>query len=62
MDPEFIGEMREFKRAVLEDLKEIKADVKSNSQWRWKVAGIAAATSTLISVLFGAFKLWEMSK
>jgi hypothetical protein len=36
---ELIGELREFKRATLEELREIKRDIKALNEFRWKLTG-----------------------
>lgn len=38
-----IGELKEFKRATLEELKSLRTEVKTLSEFRWKAAGVVAA-------------------
>lgn len=45
--PEFIGEIREFKRIVLGELSEIKKDIKSLNEFKWKILGIASLVGML---------------
>lgn len=45
-----LGELKEFKRSTIEELKEIREELKGLSQFRWKVAGS-------LSVLFAMAEL-----
>lgn len=46
---EFIGEFREFKERTLEDLKDIKGDIKSLLIFKWKMVGGMAVLSVIVS-------------
>lgn len=50
MNDEFFGEMKEFKRVVLEDLREIKKDVKLLNNFKWRVASGAAVLCFLLTI------------
>ena len=47
---EFMGEIREFKRATLTELHGIKKDVKALNKIHWKVAGGTAAVMLLLTI------------
>jgi hypothetical protein len=51
MDKLLLGELREFKRVMVEEMKEIKRDVKSLMHFRWKVIGIASLASFLATAI-----------
>lgn len=49
-----IGELKEFKRVTIEEIKALKEDVKALSQWRWRVAGgltVVIALAELVNVV-----------
>jgi hypothetical protein len=47
---EFIGEMRQFKRTVESDLKEIKTDIKSLNGFKWRAAGGSALLVLILTI------------
>lgn len=47
---QIIGELKEFKRATLSELREIKGDIKSLKKFRWMSAGRNALAIFLISL------------
>lgn len=57
---EFVGEMREFKRIVLEDLKSIKDDMKALNNFRWRLIGGSAVICFLMTVICQAIiEVWR---
>lgn len=50
MDDEFKGEFREFKRVVIDDLKELKQDIKILHGARWKIAGMGAVLVIILTI------------
>lgn len=53
-----LGELIEFRRVVLEDLKEIKKDIKINNEFRWKTLGISGMFGILGGILFEVLMIW----
>lgn len=46
-----IGELAEFKRATLEELRDIKKDLRGLQRFKWRVAGGAATLSMLLTAI-----------
>ncbi len=55
---EFIGEIREFKRNVEGDLKEIKKDVKTLNNFKWRVAGGSALLVLFLTIAVQVIEVW----
>lgn len=55
---EFIGEIREFKKNVEADLKEIKQDMKSLNNFRWRMAGGSALLVLILTIAAQAVSAW----
>ena len=55
---EIIGELREFKRATLDELKELKKDVKALNKIHWKAAGGTATLIVLFTIAVQVFATW----
>ena len=55
---EFIGELREFKRATLEELKEIKKDIRSLNGFKWRVAGGSALLVLILTIAAQLIEVW----
>ena len=55
---EFIGEIREFKRATLTELNEIKKDVKALNRIHWKVAGGTASLILFLTIAAQVVEAW----
>ena len=47
---EFVGEFKEFKRVIIEDMKEIKSDIKLLNNFKWRLAGGGAILCMLITI------------
>jgi hypothetical protein len=63
MDPklnEFVGEIREFKRVMLEQMGEVRKEISELKGWKMRVAGGSAAVSAMatlaIEFLFSTFR------
>lgn len=50
-----LGRLEEFKLQTQRDLSEIKKDLKSINQFRWKVVGAASAISFLTTIAIQLF-------
>lgn len=55
---EFVGEIREFKRATLTELGEIKKDVKALNNFKWRVAGGSALLVLILTIAVQAIQVW----
>jgi len=52
-----LGELKEFKRATLSDLSQIKKEIRALNQFKWRVAGGAAVLSVLLVIAIEAVHL-----
>ncbi len=53
-----LGELKEFKRATLSDLQEIKSDIQELKKFRWKIDGRNAALVVLLSGVTSLIGVW----
>lgn len=54
-----IGELQGTMRAVQSDVSEIKGDVKGLQQFKWRVAGGAAALAVILTAVVEAFSMFK---
>ena len=48
-----LGELKEFKRRTIEELRDLRGEVRQIAHWRWKVTGgltVVIALSELVNV------------
>jgi hypothetical protein len=52
---EFKGELKEFKRATISEMHDLKREVRQIAHWRWKITGaltLLIAVSELVNVFW----------
>ncbi len=56
MEMMLLGELKAFRHQTEKDLSEIKKDIKSLQQFKWRVAGGAAVLSVLLAAVIELIK------
>ena len=53
-----IGELKEFKRATLNELREIKGDIQDLKKFKWKFDGQITVLVVLVSIVTSLIGVW----